>query len=89
MNRNYVVKTTPNNCSVGNLTYGLLSCSPTEIAKDHSSWHHSLQQALGSSRQTLCDRVRKGDYFYTWVETMSRTTKAESKEVVKETFPPP
>lgn len=85
MNRNYGVKTTPNNCSVGNLTYGLLSCSPTEIAKDHSSWHHSLQQALGSSKQTLCDRVHKGNYFY----TTSRTTKAESKEVVKETFPPP
>lgn len=89
MNTNHGVKTTQNNRSLGNLTYGLLSCSPTETAKDHYSWHHSLPQALGSLKQTVCDRAHKEDYFHRWVETMSKTTKAESKEVVKETSPPP
>lgn len=89
MNRNYSIKTIQNNHLLGNMTYGLLSCFPTEIAKDHYSWHHSLQQSLGSLKQTVCDGVHKEDYFYRWVETMMKTTKTCEKEVVKETSPPP
>lgn len=42
------------------MTYGPLSCFPTEIAKDRYSWHHFLQHSLGSlNRQYVIESIRK------------------------------